>query len=247
MSSKSLRVFAGPNGSGKSTLFEEIKSNHEINLGYFINADELEIQLKTKGFIDLEPIGVKTDQSEFESYMEKDQAKSLIAKAKKEGHKINIEIVDNLIIDKNKDTKSYEASLIGFFLRDLLYKQNKSFSFETVMSHISKVVELENAKMEGYRIYLYFICTDDPEINVSRVENRVAKGGHDVKLNYILNRYSRTLNNLYPAMQQARRAFLFDNSGKTSKLIAETFEGKLKLHVQSPPNWFLDYVLPHYQ
>ena len=41
---KRLRVFAGPNGSGKSTLF--LKFKNEFDPGYFINADELEQQLK---------------------------------------------------------------------------------------------------------------------------------------------------------------------------------------------------------
>ena len=55
-----------------------------------------------------------------------------------------------------------------------------SFSFETVMSHPSKIKELKKAKEKGYRIYLYFVCTDDAEINVNRVANRIEKGGHPV-------------------------------------------------------------------
>jgi predicted ABC-type ATPase len=247
MPGKSLRVFAGPNGSGKSTLFEEIKALNNINLGYFINADNLESQLKNKGFIDLNSIGVKSDQNELAAFLGTVQARSLIDKAKEEGYNINIELVDNVIVDKSRDTMSYEASLIAFFIRDLLYKQNKTFSFETVMSHFSKVEELSIAKLDGYRIYLYFICTDDPEINISRVEDRVGKGGHDVNPVNIRNRYPKALENLYPAIQQSRRAFLFDNSGKGGfKLIAETFENAIKLHVASPPVWFLNYVLPNY-
>ena len=40
------------------------------------------------------------------------------------------------------------------------------------MSHPSKVALLENAQRAGYRTYLYYIATDDPAINVSRVANR---------------------------------------------------------------------------
>ena len=38
--SKRLRIFAGPNGSGKSTLVNLI-SNLKINLGVYVNADEI--------------------------------------------------------------------------------------------------------------------------------------------------------------------------------------------------------------
>lgn len=39
-----LRVFAGPNGSGKSTIEDLIASKY--NLGYFINPDEIEKEIK---------------------------------------------------------------------------------------------------------------------------------------------------------------------------------------------------------
>ena len=55
-----------------------------------------------------------------------------------------------------------------------------TFSFETVMSHHSKVSFLKEVKQAGFKTYLYFICTQDPEINQKRVLNRVSKGGHSV-------------------------------------------------------------------
>jgi len=38
--SKRLRIFAGPNGSGKSTLVDLI-SKLKVNLGVYVNADEI--------------------------------------------------------------------------------------------------------------------------------------------------------------------------------------------------------------
>lgn len=46
MSAKRMRVFAGPNGSGKTTIFKEILRNSKVNLGVYVNADEIEMQLK---------------------------------------------------------------------------------------------------------------------------------------------------------------------------------------------------------
>jgi len=49
-----LRVFAGPNGSGKSTVInyvQNIKVNgRPIDFGYYINADDIAIELRGKGF-----------------------------------------------------------------------------------------------------------------------------------------------------------------------------------------------------
>lgn len=48
---KRIRMFAGPNGSGKSTVFRNI--NRLFSIGHYVNADDIEIQFKTQGFINL--------------------------------------------------------------------------------------------------------------------------------------------------------------------------------------------------
>jgi predicted ABC-type ATPase len=238
---KRLRIFAGPNGSGKSTLFKEFKNKYDP--GVFINADELEKQLSSTGFIDLAEVGLKVSDKELENFKKTKEAKSLLKKAQEEGSIINIELKDNFIVDKAKDTHSYEAAFTAAFIRHLLTKDNKSYSFETVMSHLSKLEEIKEANKLGYKTYLYFVCTDNSEINISRVENRVEKGGHDVDPEKIKSRYQNTLNNLADAIQLVYRAYLFDNS-KNLKLIAEVFEGEsIQLHKTNLPEWFNIYVL----
>lgn len=44
MASKRMRVFAGPNGSGKTTIINSLRP--EIGFGVYVNADDIEIQLK---------------------------------------------------------------------------------------------------------------------------------------------------------------------------------------------------------
>ena len=140
---KRLRVFAGPNGSGKSTLFKEFKQ--QFDPGYFINADKLEKQLANNGFIDLHPIGLKASEKELTSFLKTKEAKSLIAKSIAEGYFISIKIKENCIVATPKDMHSYEASFVAAFIRWLLYRHEKSFSFETVMSHRSKINEMKQA------------------------------------------------------------------------------------------------------
>jgi len=244
---KRLRVFAGPNGSRKSTLFEEFSKNY--NAGYFINADYLEKILATKGLIDLESFGITTSQRELEHFYQKESSKTLIHKSEEKGFKINLEIKENFIVSHSKNSNSYEGSLISSFLRYKLIENHQSFCFETVMSHPSKLNDIQEAKNLGYATYLYFVCIDDPEVNISRVENRVKKGGHDVDKETIKNRYSRTLTNLFPAIEICDKVYLFDNSGEKLTLIAEIYDSKsLKLHINEDnfPNWFKEYVLNYF-
>ena len=239
---KRLRIFAGPNGSGKSTLVEKIKEI--VSLTHFVNADEIEKKLLNQNSLDLKVFNLELKQEDFDLFCNTENAKTLIRKSEKLGHKIDISIKENIVVDKSGDSHSYEASLVASFIKENLCKSEQSFSFETVMSHISKLEELEAAKELGYRIYLYFVCLDDPSTNISRVQNRVKKGGHNVAENKIVSRYTKTLENLLPALKLTDRAYLFDNSDKM-KLIAELHQGNLVIcsAKEDLPNWIIKYVL----
>ena len=66
------------------------------------------------------------------------------------------------------------------FIRQKLLEARVSFTFETVMSVPDKVAFLRKAQQFGYRTYLYYVATEDPDINISRVRYRVKMGGHPV-------------------------------------------------------------------
>lgn len=114
------------------------------------------------------------------------------------------------------------------------------------MSHVSKVDEVSKIVNLGYDAYLYFVCIDSPEVNISRVNNRVDKGGHEVPEDKIIDRYYRTLENLHLVLPHCYRAYLFDNSGKNHVLIAEVYKGNMELKTAVLPNWFIQFVLPYY-
>ena len=223
-----LRVFAGPNGSGKSTLFEEFSKKYDA--GVFLNADIIEKELATKGYIDLNEYNLNLTRADLNSFLETDRAKSLIEKSKNDNQKIDFDLKENLIFDKKKETHSYEGALISAFLRHYLIAQNIDFCFETVMSHSSKIEEIKEARAKEYKTYLYFICIDDPEVNISRVENRVLKGGHNVEPDRIKRRYYETLSNLKMMVENVDKCYFFDNSNEF-KLIAKITDNELELCV----------------
>jgi len=97
-------------------------------------------------------------------------------------------------LDLPEPQRTAQAQAIADFKRDTCLQRRESFSFETVMSHPSKVQIMVRAHDAGYEVALYFVATSDPEINVRRVENRVSTGGHDVPHDRIRARYSRALN-----------------------------------------------------
>jgi len=240
---KRLRVFAGPNGSGKSTLFADISK--AFPTGPFINADLIEALIAKSGFLNLSDYGLSLKQEQLEEFCRLPAATSLIAKAQQVGHPIDIVIKENVIVDKSKDTHSYEASLITAFLRYHITQKGNSYSFESVMSHPSKLEEIKEANRQGYNTYFYFVCLDDPSLNISRVNNRVEKGGHAVPDQKIIDRYSRVLDLLFSALAICKKCYLFDNSSAEMKLIAKVKNGQLTILVDEKdlPNWFIESVI----
>lgn len=226
-------MFAGPNGSGKSTLKHLIKP--EL-LGVYINADDIELQLKTTGKLSLSQYRVVASSEEWHSFLQHSMLNMR-----------DLEAMRQLVFDagwiqiQTSTTFTYQATMIAEFIRTKLLDTFDSFSFETVMSHVSKVELLKQAQQRGYRTYLYYVATDDPEINIRRVQVRVSQGGHAVPETKIRSRYSRSLGLLMDAIKVTNRAYLFDNSvdGCESAWLAEVTEGTLlEMKTGSMPVWF---------
>ena len=121
----------------------------------------------------------------------------------------------------------------------------RTITIETVMSHPSKLEVMRAARKLGYRVYLYFITTIDPTINIDRVQARTDKGGHHVPNERIVSRYNNALNNLYEAVKLSDRAFLIDNSGQIHELIAEYNRAinSLDIYSEEIPAWLQRYFL----
>jgi predicted ABC-type ATPase len=69
-----------------------------------------------------------------------------------------------------------------------------------------------DARNRGFEIVLVYIGTENVEINLARIRNRVLAGGHDVPEKDVRRRYNRSYQNLPIAIRRADLSILFDNS-----------------------------------
>ncbi len=128
--------------------------------------------------------------------------------------------------------------------REELLALGKGIAFETVFSTQSKVEFLARAKDAGYFLRVFFIGTNDPRINASRVAGRVMEGGHVVPIEKILSRYVRSMANLSAAIRLSDRVYMYDNSvdDAEARLCARTQDGLLRKIYGPLPEWVADAV-----
>lgn len=213
-------------------------------LGVYINADEIEKKIKAGSELNFRDFNVSPDSRGFIEFLSRHPvlkkssiANDVIARLSLRGSVLHL---NGVVFD------SYLASAISDYIRQQLLDARISFTFETVMSDRSKIELLAQAREKGYRVYVYYIATDDPEINVSRVEARYRGGGHGVAPIKVRERYKRSLDLLVEAIRLSHRAFVFDNSGIPGGHVwlAEITDS-LELEIKSSelPDWFNGAVL----
>ncbi len=107
---------------------------------------------------------------------------------------------------------------------------NIDLVIETTLSDKHRHVSLiEQAVAKKYRIWLWYVGLDVPEFNTARVGQRVFNGGHDVPLEDILRRQQRSLHNLEVVLPVVDKAWIFDNSGRSIRIVARVNNGVLQI------------------
>ena len=126
-----------------------------------------------------------------------------------------------------------EATILVDKMRYDSIDKKEDFTFETVLSSSRNVELLKKAKNFGYQIEIVYVLTADPQINVSRVAQRVKNGGHDVPKDKIISRYYKSLNNLSKIIQIADVMWVVDNSTEKAELIIYSKENRISINATS--------------
>jgi predicted ABC-type ATPase len=151
---------------------------------------------------------------------------------------------DNIAQEQFGDWNSPEAVLkAARYATDLRYKclnEKRDFVFETVFSSDEKLEFLRKAHESGFFIRFFFVCTNNPKINVSRITKRYLEGGHEVPISKIISRYYKSYVNAIKAISFVDRAYIYDNSVEDHlpQLLFRMTEGKVfKQYTDDIPEW----------
>jgi len=238
-----IRIIAGPNGSGKTTFIKKVRENNYLNIQNYINADDIQLELKNQGSFSLSIFPFQTNVISFNGFVNHSGFRVKIEENSKLAVLDLLEFKDNCIYLKTKENTSYFYAMIANFIRFNLLENFQSFTYETVISHPSKIEFLKKAKKKGYKIYLYFLCTENTEINKLNVKNRVANGGHFIDDETIEKRFYRTLDNLFDAIKSAEVSYLLQNNMIDFSSVCTIKNEEIINQSPISPQWFTDYYL----
>ena len=116
--------------------------------------------------------------------------------------------------DWKSNIDQIKAGKIAIQLRNKCFLEEKSFNEETTLTGKTILKIIDKAKDLGYKIHLYYIGIDNPEIAKERVKNRIARGGHGISSNLIEKRYYESLQNLEKILSKCDLIEIYDNSVK---------------------------------
>jgi len=100
---------------------------------------------------------------------------------------------------------------------------------ETVLSTGKYRRLVIEAKAHKFEVRLTYVILESAELSIERVALRVAKGGHAVPRDKIVERYKRSLDQLPWFLEQADQASIYDNSEARPKLIGSKRKGTITL------------------
>jgi predicted ABC-type ATPase len=137
---------------------------------------------------------------------------------------------------------SFEAARVLDAHRDRMIANGLGFVTETVFSDPGgvKLRMLQDARDAGYEVIVIYIGIASARLSELRVEQRIARGGHDVPREKIASRYKRSLANLAAAIPIANVVHIYDNSSAHDlyRRIAQIEDGVLTFRAKGRlPTW----------
>ncbi len=146
-----------------------------------------------------------------------------------------------IIIDADKITEEngvdrIKGGRIAIQRIENCLKKGINFTQETTLSGVRTLKTIQNARELNYFIRLYYVGVSSSDESISRIKNRVLKGGHDIPVKDVKRRYSKRFEDLAKILPYCDEAVFFDNENGFAEK-AEYKNGSLIIKGDKVPKW----------
>lgn len=124
-------------------------------------------------------------------------ADTFIVRSKKSIPFLNPDLIATGLGPTLDDKASFQAGRV--LLNEIKSKiqSKESFAFESTLSGLTYASIIKEAKVNNYKIIIYFIFLKKISLNISRIQKRVLQGGHHIPTHIVRRRHLRCFENFW--------------------------------------------------
>ena len=123
------------------------------------------------------------------------------------------------------------AWLEGKRLLQLAIGRRLEYAFETTLGGNTITGMLASASADGIAVRIWYVGLNSPDLHIARVKSSVAKGGHHIPREKIIQRYDQSRLNLIQLLPKLAELKLFDNSVEGDPSVGPLPPPRLILHM----------------
>jgi predicted ABC-type ATPase len=144
-------------------------------------------------------------------------------------HFVNADVIAAGLSANAPESVALEAGRIMLERLNELAAQREPFAFETTLSARTYARFLRRLQEGGYQVHLVYVWLDAPELAITRVAERVRRGGHHIPDDTVVRRYQRGISNFKTIYSEIADSWLLcDNSGDNLRVVAEGGRGRVR-------------------
>lgn len=132
------------------------------------------------------------------------------------GEYFNPDEIARQLLERQPELDQTKANALAWSAgRDLLVEaveHGHDYVFETTLGGNTIPRLLADAAARGHCLVIWYVGLDSPQTHIQRVQARVKGGGHPISKAKILERFTRSLENLVSLLPVLHECRLFDNS-----------------------------------
>lgn len=140
---------------------------------------------------------------------------------------INADLIAEGVSEFRPESAAFKAGRIMLQEMRRLAGQGEDFGFETTLAGRAYLHMLRDLKRKGYSVHIFFLWVPSVDLSLSRIRERVLRGGHNVPETEVRRRFERSIRNFLTTYREVADDWtLFDNSALPPRLIAKREKGK---------------------
>lgn len=119
-----------------------------------------------------------------------------------------------------------------------------NFTQETTLSGTKTLRTIKSARERGFYVRLYYVAVGELSESLSRIENRVRKGGHDIPRDDVTRRFNKRFEDVLRVLPFCDEVHFIDNENGFVK-VGEYKNGSLITFGENTPEWIRELRRKH--